>query len=141
MKTIKILTILTLIFNALILIGAGHGFGPIILIEALLFSPNYLKDSEINLIGNYDEKIIPFAIINLIFQILLFFSLFVKASLKNKLINIASVVLILNLIYFTYDFTKSNLSQFTIVSGIPFLIISLLLILKSRSLKYKFKNE
>ena len=68
MKYIKILTILTLIFNSLILIGAGHGFGPLFLFEALIFTPNYVNESEINLIGTYDQKIIPFAFFSIIFQ-------------------------------------------------------------------------
>ena len=40
MKIINLLSILTLIFNALILIGAGHGFGPIILFEYIVFFQN-----------------------------------------------------------------------------------------------------
>lgn len=135
MKTIKTLTILSLTFNALILIGAGHGFGPVIMVEVLSFSQNFIKDFEINLIGNYDEKIISFSIFNLIFQIILSISLFVKPVLKIKLINLSSILLILNLIHFTYDFTESNLSKFTIISGIPFLIIALILLFKINSIK------
>lgn len=131
MKTIKILTVLSLLFNALILIGAGHGFGPTILFEALIFSPSFTKESEINLIGSYDEKIIPFSLVNLIFQIILVVSLFSKRSLKKNLINLSSIFLILNLIYFTYDFNESSLSKFTIVSGIPFLMVSVFLLLKN----------
>lgn len=141
MKIIKFLSILTLIFNALILIGAGHGFGPIILFEFLLFSADFTKGSEINLIGNYDEKLIPFAFLNLIFQLILFSSIFMNQKLKTRIITISVICLILNLIYFTYDFVESNLSRFTLISGIPFIKIGCFLILKINSVKTQLKNE
>ena len=141
MKIIKILSILTLLFNALILIGAGHGFGPIILFEFLIFSSDFTRDSEINLIGKYDEKLIPFAFLNLIFQIILFSSLFMNQKLKTRLITISVICLLLNLLYFTYDFIESSLSRFTIISGIPFIIIGCYLILKNNITKTQLKNE
>ena len=140
MRTIKILSILTLIFNTLILIGAGHGFGPLILIEILLFSPSFINDFRINFIGGYDERLIPFALSSLIFQIILIFTLFINSVWKRKLINLSCVFLIISLLYFTYDFTDSNSSNFTIISGIPFLIISILLIIKNITIRTELKK-
>jgi len=141
MKIINLLSILTLIFNALILIGAGHGFGPIILFEFLVFSSDFTNGSDINLIGNYDEKLIPFAFLNLIFQIILLCSIFMNQKLKTRIITISVIFLILNLLYFSYDFVDSNLSRLTIISGIPFIIIGSFLIMKNNSIKKQLKNE
>ena len=140
MRTIKILSILTLIFNALILISAGHGFGPLILIEILLFFPDFMNDSRINIIGNYDERLIPFALTSIIFQIILIFTLFINSVWKRKLINLSCVFLIISLFYFTYDIKDSNLSRFTIISGIPFLITSILLIIKNITFRTDLKK-
>ncbi len=127
-KTIKIQVIITLIFNSLILIGAGHGFGPVILFEILMFSKDFTKDC-VNLIGTYDERLIPFSFFNLIIQIILLISIFAKFKAK-KLINLSCILLIINLLYFTFDFTESSLSRFTILSGIPFLVCGIILLIK-----------
>ena len=136
MKYIKILTILTLIFNSLILIGAGHGFGPLFLFEALIFTPNYVNESEINLIGTYDQKIIPFAFFSIIFQNVLIISLFAKNTVKKNLIIISLILLLSNLLYFTFDFTESSLSTFSLISAIPFIVTALILFVKNL-----FRNE
>lgn len=125
MKTVKILTILTLIFNTLILVGQGHGIGPLILIEVLLFTSDFTKN--INILGNYDERIIPFSFFSILVQILFLISFFTKT--KKKLLNFSLVIAFLNLAFFTFDFSDSRLSSFSLISSIPFIIAGLILFL------------
>ncbi|HAP94823.1 MULTISPECIES: hypothetical protein [Epilithonimonas] len=136
MKSITIL----LILNCLILIGAGHGFGPLILIEFLVFSPSFTKSYEINFLGSYDQKIIPFSILSIIPQILLLTSFFIKAHFKFKLIIFSVIFMIINLIYFTFDFIDSGLSKFTLISSIPFLICATFVLIKIFS-NIKLRND
>lgn|GEM_PF-1050465 len=130
MTTLKTLTILTLIFNGLILIGMGHGFGPVIFIEILTFVFDFSKDLKINMLGNYEERIIPFSFFSIIVHLLLIISFFVKSEIKKRLLNYALILAFLNITFFTYDFLDNSFSLFTLISSTPFIIIGLILFLK-----------
>ncbi len=84
MKQIKILTISTVVLNALILIGAGHGISFLIMTEILGFKFLFTEFSEIDIFGSYDEKLVPIAIVSLIFQTVLIVSLFQKKIKEEK---------------------------------------------------------
>lgn len=130
MKSCNIFTILTVISNALILIGAGHGTAPFIFAEIFALTVMFSNFNEINITGNYDEKLIPIAILSLVFQIILITTLF-KKNLKKKRIFItcSAIALIILLLYLIKDFSESSLDKMTLTSGIPFLISSLILII------------
>ena len=141
MKFIKILVILTVISNALILIGVGHGVAPLIVVEILGFKWLFTDFNSINILGNYDQRLVPTAIISLIFQGILFSSLFIKKVNRRRiLINLSTIALIVNLIYLTKDFAESNLDLFTLKYGIPFLVLSIVLLL-ANYINAKFDNS
>jgi len=141
LKTIKTLTILTLIFNALILIGAGHGIAPFIYGEFAAL--NWISEdlNSIKFYGNYDDLLTLTLIISLICQFILLYSFFEKKILKKLQLKIyATTVLILSILYLTKDFISSNLDRFTLICSIPFLISGIILIEKSFK-TLKFENQ
>ena len=143
MKLFKIFTILTVILNALILIGAGHGIAPFIFAEIFGLIGMFSNSNEINITGNYDEKLIPIAILSLVFQIILITTLFQKNLKKKKIfITCSAIALIILLLYLTKDFAESNIDSMTLKSGIPFLISSLILIfIVNKYNKVQIENE
>ncbi|MGF7075463.1 hypothetical protein [Mucilaginibacter sp. 3215] len=118
------LTIAVLISSCFILIGAGHGVGPIILFEVMFpfASENKLSFSLSN---NYDNSILASALILLIGQFLLF-----VATHKEHIITrlVALLVMWIALFFLTHNiFNGDSLSEFSLGSATPFLILSITL--------------
>lgn len=127
--------ITTVILNAFILIGAGHGFGFLFISEVL--SLNYIfTDSAVFNWSHYDGRLMPVSFLSLIFQILLLICLRIKKwRLKKTLITVFSLFLVLIFFVLVQDFSKSNVDKFSLIGGIPFLISSLFLLLKVNFIK------
>ena len=71
MKSINRLIVLTIVFNFLILIGAGHGIGFLGLIEIIGLSEFFRGDVKFSLTGNHDDRLFTAATIAAIGQIIL----------------------------------------------------------------------
>ncbi|BEV06677.1 hypothetical protein [Chryseobacterium gambrini] len=130
MKKLNFPVITTAILNAFILIGAGHGLGILLIYEIL--SPQFiLSDANAFNLDHYDGRLVPAAFLSLIFQVLLLMSLKIKRwRLQKILINTFCIILMLVFFALVKDFSKSNVDQLSLISGIPFLISSLFLLLK-----------
>ena len=124
----KSLTIGTIIANLFILIGAGHGVGPIGIVEVFRFN-SYFFHEPIKFSGSYDNTIPLSLIISLIGQLLLFVSLF---NLPKQLKMCAICILWLGFIYLTHNIvTGDKLSWFSFWSGTPFVICSVILFIRT----------
>jgi hypothetical protein len=124
MKKHRNLTIGTLVANLFILIGAGHGVGPIGFIEVFGFS-SYFFNQPILFSGSYDDTIPVSLIISLIGQVLLFLSLF---NLSHHIKIYAIALLWIGFAYLIHNIVKGDeLSRFSFWSGTPFLICSIIL--------------
>ncbi len=122
--------IITVILNAFILIGAGHGLGVLLIIEVLSLKFIF-TDSAIFNWSHYDGRLMPVSFLSLIFQILLLICLRIKKwRLQKILITVFSLFLVLIFFILVQDFSKSNVDKFSLISGIPFLISSFFLLFK-----------
>ncbi|MCF2219582.1 MULTISPECIES: hypothetical protein [Chryseobacterium] len=129
-KKLNFPVITTVVLNAFILIGAGHGLGILLIYEIL--SPQFiLSDSDAFSLDHYGGRLVPAAFFSLIFQVLLLISLKIKRrQLQKILINTFCIILMLIFFVLVKDFSKSNVDNLSLISGIPFLISSLFLLLK-----------
>ena len=132
MKSVNRLVILTIVFNFLILIGAGHGIGFLGLIEILglnEFIQGYVKFS---LTGNYDDRLFTAATIAAIGQIILIIAYFKKLQVqKFKVIYVGLFTLFFSYFILTMDFFNSTLDSFSFWAGTPFLVLAILLLVKT----------
>jgi hypothetical protein len=119
----------TFISNLLILIGAGHGIAPIIFFEAISLLNFNDFDKSFSLSGDYESTLFAAAVLSLIGQLLLF-----VASLKgmNGLKVIAVMILWIGFIYLVHTTFKGNdnVAGLSFVTGIPFLVFSIILFVK-----------
>ncbi|MDB5150229.1 MAG: hypothetical protein JWQ57_4249 [Mucilaginibacter sp.] len=118
------LAIAILISSCFILIGAGHGVAPMILIEVMVpFASGYKL--SFGLSNSYENSIIASALILFIGQVLLF-----VATHKEHIITrlIALFVMWIGLFYLTHNIFKGDdLSEFSFGSATPFLVLSIIL--------------
>ncbi len=134
-KKLNFPVITTVVLNAFILIGAGHGFGFLFVYEILSLNFIFTDFPAFNW-SHYDERLMPVSFLSLIFQILLLICLRIKAGrLKRTLITIFSLLLLLIFFVLVQDFSRSDLDKFSLISGIPFLISSLFLLFKVNFIK------
>lgn len=126
----KNLTIITVVTNALIIIGAGHGVGTLGMIE--FFIPFSIDEySEFTIYGNYNDRIYLVAFIGFLGQISLLISLFIRSQLRNMkgYLRLSGCILLLFSFYLmTYDFMSVRVSELSFKTGLPFQLSCLLLV-------------
>ncbi|WP_026776807.1 hypothetical protein [Polaribacter sp. Hel_I_88] len=129
-KTLKSLGIL--VSNFIVCIGAGHGFGPIILIElfsinSLIFEGEFAFNGgdlpSFSFSNSYENMLLYFLLFSFIGQIFFLSSIF---KFFNNKINVSLKSLgILSMLFGFFLITKNlfndGLAVFTFVTGIPFL--------------------
>ena len=133
MEKLHFLVITTVILNAFILIGAGHGLGILLIYEIL--SPEFILTGS-NAINwdHYDGRLVPVAFLSLLFQLLLLSILKIKKRQLQKIwINTSCITLILVFFILVKDFSESNVDTLSLIGGIPFLLSSLFLLYKVNS--------
>ncbi len=138
----KITRLLTIIFSMMILVGAGHGIGPLIIFE-LGFYALLTGEVEFNLVGRYADRLPAAAMIALVGQAILIVNFFFEKNVKAYL-SILGTLIILVAIYvliqdvMTQDATFFNLDFFSLVFSIPAIVTGLrLLIFDIRELSAK----
>lgn len=140
MKIINRLIILTTIFNFLILIGAGHGIGFLGLIEIIGFKEFFQGDIKFSLTGNYDDRLFSSATIALVGQIILTIAYFQKQQIqKFRVIYVGLFILFFSFLILTKDILNSSLDSFSFWSGTPFLVLAILLLV--RTIKKQIDNQ
>lgn len=129
MKCVNRLVILTILLNFLILIGVGHGFAFLGLMEIVGLKQYIQGDVKFNLIGNSSDRIFTIATIALVGQIVLIVAYF-KKELIQKFIAVYFGLFILLLSYFflTIEFSTSTFDYFSFWAGTPFFVSAIFLL-------------
>ncbi|RNI23116.1 hypothetical protein [Rufibacter latericius] len=140
----KRLTILTILFNFFIVVGAGHGIGFVGIIEMALL--NYLtSDFTLSPFADYDASLPAVGLLALIGQITLIISLATKNYRFNYWLKLLGLFLLwLSFYYLTHTLFTSGLARISFAFGLPFLLCSILLfikIIRERQLKEKELNQ
>jgi len=113
----KVLKTLTLISSFVILIGFGHGIGPIIIVEL----PYPLAFRNIDLASEYNYLIYP-SVIFFIGHICYIIFLFTN---EKQLLWVGLGILWIGLFLLIKSmFTGDAIGAFALISGIPFMILS-----------------
>jgi hypothetical protein len=130
MTDFKSLTIWTIVFNFLILAGAGHGLATVGLLEVLSFigllTGHSINDGyfSLSLTGSYDQSLGAVALFSFVGQILLGISFMIEGQSKTWAKLIALFLLWMGFYYLIHNFPEESLSQLGLFSGVPFLISS-----------------
>lgn len=129
MASIKRLTILTIVLNFFIIVGAGHGIGTIGLLEIFWLPQFYsigTEDFSYSLNSSFDQILGFVALLSLIGQLLLLSAIFIE---KIALVLSVTGLLILwiGFYYIIHNAFENEKSQISFVTGIPFLISSAIL--------------
>jgi hypothetical protein len=131
MRSINRLILLTIVFNFLILIGAGHGIGCLGMIQIVGFAELFRGDIKFGLTSNYDDRLFTAAMIATVGQIILLVAYFKKQQAqKFKIVYAGLVTLIFAYFILTVDFLNSTLDRFSFWGGIPFLVVGVLLLVQ-----------
>ena len=132
MRSINRLLILTIVFNFFILIGAGHGVVFLGLIEILGPIDFFRGEIQFSFTGDYESRLFTAAFIASVGQIILIFSYFRKIQhQKFKLIYTGLFLLFFSFLILVIELLDSTLDSFSFWSGLPFLFISITLLIRT----------
>ena len=129
--------ILTIVSNLCILVGAGHGAGPLGLFEVVAVTN--ISRFTLSFSASYEESLAAASWFALIGQILLITAIVIKNDALRFRVGIAGLLSQwLGFFYLTHNYFAGidDVSRFSFVTGIPFLIFSGLLTYKM--IRYKF---
>ena len=125
----------TVISNALIVVGAGHGIGFLGLIEIAWLPQHYFigtEDFSLSLASSYDKTLVIAALLSLLGQLLLLTTLLIKRPQTMFLIKIAGLLLLwTGFFYLTHHLFVDTASLIGFVTGLPFLVFSGLLLYRT----------
>ena len=137
MKNKNTQIVLVLLSSFIILIGYGHGIGPIVLLSLMWFiTPFTDGDIEVfknfTLIGDYNDVIPSVTILFFIGFLILLSAIFIKHSFgKSWFVYIGIVLMLLGYLFLIIPF-DNGLRVLSGVSGIPFALLSVKLILETK---------
>lgn len=120
-KIEKIYPILTVILSSLILVGIGHGIGPIGMFEIFSF-PSYFFEAQNTQIP-YERDIYISAGVFLIGQAGIISSYFLKNTIKYVFELTGLLILLTGFYILTFPLYNS-LREFSFLTGIPFLLFA-----------------
>ena len=122
---------LTIVFNLSIIIGAGHGGGPLVLFEVVSLRDLFLGDFQFNISGHYDEKLMSVALFSLVGQSVLFSSFFFDKNIKSKLTLTGCLMLLTATLLLTKDAQDIfSIEMFSLLTALPFIGTALILLTK-----------
>jgi hypothetical protein len=132
MKSVNRLVILTIVFNFLILIEAGHGIGFLGLFEVFGLIELIQGEIKFSLTGNYGDRLFTAAILAAGGQIILIVAYFTKKEVqKFKTVYAGLFILFFSYFILTIDFLNVTLDSFSFWGGSPFLVLGVLLLVKA----------
>jgi hypothetical protein len=139
----KRLIIWTLVLNLLIIIAAGHGGAFLGLLE-IFWLPNFYgigtEDFSFSLTSSYEKTLRFVALLSLVGQIFLIASLIFKEQAKTGWALLFGLLFLwTGFFYLIHDMFFDPTALFGFVTGLPFLIISLILAYKI--IKHKNSNS
>ena len=86
MATVNKFILATVICNMFIIVGIGHGGGPIGLIEPMFLQEALRGEIRLTLLGGYSSRLPACALLSLLGQLILIFACFLQGTLKRKII-------------------------------------------------------
>ena len=108
MKNTNRLLILTIVFNFLILIEAGHGIAVLGLFELMGITETVQGNFKISLAGSYGDRLLSAAMIATVGQITLLVAYFKKAPVAKFIVTYVGIFLLL----FSFSIFSSLLAYF-----------------------------
>jgi hypothetical protein len=134
MSRLNKLTLSTIVLSFFIIIGAGHGIGCVGLLEivALIHKFNIgTEDFSLSFIGSYDKSLAAVGLFALVGHMLLLISIGRKAERQKFWTKVAGLIFLWTSFYYlTHNIFNDDLSQIGFVTGLPFLIVSIILAYK-----------
>jgi len=127
---VKTLRILTIILSLLIIIGAGHGIGPLGLFEAatVYYIVTDIGEIEFNIVGSYDDRLVAVSLMSLIGQLVLILTFFLKLRLRSALTVVGCVILLAAIFILTIDAGDITLIVITSIFGLPLIVTASMLL-------------
>jgi hypothetical protein len=130
MKNINRLVILTILLNFCILIGVGHGFAFLGLMEIVGLKQFIQGDVKFNLTGNNSDRIFTIATIAAVGQITLAVAYFkINQVQKFKIVYIGMCILLLSYFFLSIEFPTLTFDYFSFLAGTPFFLSAILLLI------------
>lgn len=134
MTNFKRLTIWTIVLSFLIIIGAGHGIACVGLLEIVgLFHKFNIgtEDFSFSLTASYDKSLSVVALFALVGHIFLIASIMTKNYKQVFWTKITGLLFLwASFYYLTHNIFNDDLSQIGLVTGLPFIIVSIILATK-----------
>lgn len=126
MKKLNILIILVLVTSCLIMIGIGHGVGPLFLIELISIPAIFAYENGTN---SYSESLETFSFISSFIAHILLILASRNKKVKWKIIlsSIGQLLLLVSIFILTRNYSFSNSHEFTLYSSTPALVSMVLL--------------
>lgn len=132
------LRVLTIVLSLLIIIGAGHGIGPLGLFEVFGIRELLTGEFHFDIAGQYDDRLPTVAVMSFVGQSVLILAFFFDNKVKSGLTVFGCIVLLTAIYILTQDFTGLNLEAFSLVFSLPCIVTAIrLLALETKQLLKK----
>ena len=138
---------LTIIFNLVIIVGAGHGGGPLGIFELMSLSELLFGDFQSTISGHYEERLMAVGLISLIGQAVLICSYFFEKQMKSALSISGCFMLLTTTCILTKDAWSMStnifsLETFSLFFSLPFMLTAVMLLTREiRGLKTVTSDE
>jgi hypothetical protein len=128
MNTLRTLTI---VFNLFIIIGAGHGGGPLGLFEIMGLGDLFSGDFQFNISGRYDERLMTVGLVSVLGQSILISSYFFDKKVKTWLTIIGCLILLTATFILTKDALDiHSIDIFSLFTALPFIGTAIILLIR-----------
>ncbi|HYF29525.1 MAG TPA: hypothetical protein VD993_00250 [Chitinophagaceae bacterium] len=128
MAIINKLILLTILCNLCIIVGVGHGAGPLGIVEFMYLGEFLSGERVFNFSGSYADRLPVCAVAALFGQLVLLGACFWRGAVKTGLVYTGLAILLFSFIYLIIDFRASSLDSFSLLLGVPFLYASVRLV-------------
>lgn len=123
----KKLTIATLLANMFILVGVGNATGFLLIAEIIL--PGTINNVKFTLNGDYDSLLATAALLSFCGQLFYAGSMFIpKYSHRIVVIGAGMLFTYTGIFYLTDNFSSDNFSIMALITAVPFVCLSLVLL-------------
>lgn len=122
------LRILTVVFNLFIIIGAGHGIGPLGLFEIFGVGEFLTGNFEFNITGQYNDRLLTVAVMSFIGQFVLVLAFIFDKKVKSGLTVFGCIVLLTAIFILTQNFIGMNLDTLSLVFSLPCMVTAIILL-------------
>src|SRR3712207_6505548 len=106
MTTANKLLVATLVCNLFILVGVGHGVGPMGVLELELLGDVLSGETVLKLVGGYSVRLSACALLSIICQLALLAACFLDRWLKTYLACTGLFILYVALLFLTFDLSS-----------------------------------